>query len=144
MAVLTELEDYARELEQQVCRRCVARVAGAPPCAPRGIGCGVETHLEKLVEICHSVDSILIDPYLDRLHDEICATCSNRPTQYCPCPLEYLLPLAVVAVETVDKRRKTRYHTQRSGITLPGSATEQKTLNQSTHRNNQSGGPEAN
>ena len=101
----TGLEDYAEELEKQVCRRCVARVAGAPPCAPQGVGCGVELHLEKLIEICHSIDGGLIDPYMDRLHDEICATCSVRPTDDCPCPLEYLLPLAVVAVETVDRRR---------------------------------------
>jgi hypothetical protein len=103
MSVMTGLEDYAKEVEEQVCRRCVSH---ASPCAPQGVNCGVESHLEKLVEICHSVDGTLIDPYLDRLHDEICATCTNRPTKDCPCPLEYLLPLAVVAIETVDRRRK--------------------------------------
>lgn len=106
MAVMTGLEDYAKELEDQVCRRCVARVAGSPPCSPRGVGCGVEQHLEKLIEICHTVDSTLIDPYMDRLRDEICETCTNRPTEHCPCPLEYLLPLAVSAIENVDRRRK--------------------------------------
>jgi hypothetical protein len=110
MVALTELtgrEDYAEELDRQVCRRCVARVAGAPPCAPRGVGCGVEMHLEKLIAICHTVDSTLIDPYRDRLRTEICADCTNRVTDHCPCPLDYLLPLAVMAVETVDRRRKT-------------------------------------
>jgi hypothetical protein len=106
MAVLTGLEDYAEELDRQVCRRCVSRIAGAPPCAPKGVGCGVELHLEKLIKICHTVDSALIDPYMDRLRDEICETCENRPTHHCPCPLEYLLHLAVVAVETVDRRRQ--------------------------------------
>lgn len=100
-----ELKEYAKELELQVCRRCVARVKNAPPCQPKGIGCGVEQHLEKLVAICRSVDSALIDPYLDRLHDEICEDCANKETSNCPCPLKYLLPLAVAAVETVERRR---------------------------------------
>lgn len=106
MLAATGLDDYAEELERQVCRRCMARVKGAPPCAPKGIGCGIEQHLEKLVEMCRSVDSALIDPYLDRLHDEICSDCAYRDKPVCPCPLQYLLPLAVTAVETVERRRR--------------------------------------
>ncbi len=105
MVADTGFEDYAEELERQVCRRCISRVKGAPPCAPKGIGCGIEQHLEKLVQICRTVDSALIDPYLDRLHDEICDDCFYRDKSVCPCPLKYLLPLAVSAVETVDRRR---------------------------------------
>ena len=105
MVADTGLDDYAKELEHQVCRRCISRVKGAPPCAPKGIGCGIEQHLEKLVQICRTVDSALIDPYLDRLHDEICDDCIYRDKSVCPCPLKYLLPLAVSAVETVDRRR---------------------------------------
>ena len=71
MAVMTGLEDYAKEVEEQVCRRCVSH---ASSCAPKDVHCGVETHLGKLVEICHSVEGAAIHPYLDRLHDEICAT----------------------------------------------------------------------
>jgi hypothetical protein len=106
MIAATDLDDYAKELEQQVCRRCISRVNGAPPCAPKGIGCGIEQHLEKLVQICRSVDSALIDPYLDRMHDEICDDCAYRDKSVCPCPLKYLLPLAVSAVETVERRRQ--------------------------------------
>jgi hypothetical protein len=70
------------------------------------VGCGVEVHLERLIEICRAVDSPLIDPYLDRMHDEICADCAYRDRPECPCPLRYLLPLAVAAVETVEQRRR--------------------------------------
>ena len=62
-------------------------------------------HLEKLIEICHSVGGTLIDPYMDRIRDEVCACCPSRPTEHCPCAMEYLLPLAVSAIETVDARR---------------------------------------
>jgi hypothetical protein len=106
MVVEAGLEDYAEELQKQVCLRCVARVEGAPPCAPKGIGCGIEQHLERLVEICHSVDSPLIDPYQEKLYEEICANCVYQDKPVCPCPLRYLLPLAVAAVETVDRRRQ--------------------------------------
>ena len=102
---MTGFEDYETELKDEVCRRCVARLKGAPPCAPKGVGCGVERHVEKLVEICHAEDCVLIDPYLDRLHDEICRTCELRDTRNCPCPLEYLLPLAISVVESVDRQR---------------------------------------
>lgn len=105
MVTLTGFEDYAAELKEEVCRHCIARLEGAPPCAPKGVGCGIERHLEKLVDICRSEDCVLIDPYLDRMHDEICQNCELRDTRNCPCPLEYLLPLAVSAVETVDRER---------------------------------------
>lgn len=100
------LEDYVDELRGQVCRRCVSRVPGAPPCEDRGIGCGVEQHLEQLIDICRAVDSPLIDPYLERLKSEVCTDCAFQDEPMCPCPLKYLLPLAVGAVETVELRRR--------------------------------------
>ncbi len=106
MVALAELEDYAAEMRDQVCSHCISRRAGAPPCEPLGVGCGIERHLERLIDICRSVDSPLIDPYLDRLQEEICADCQYREQPVCPCPLKYLLPLAVSAVETVEERRR--------------------------------------
>lgn len=108
MCEQSELEEYRRELRQQVCERCIVRRTGAPPCDAHGIGCGIELHLEQVIDICRSVDSTLIDPYLDRLRDEICANCTLRDREECPCPLQYLLPLAVAAVETVEMRRAAR------------------------------------
>jgi hypothetical protein len=100
------LTDYQAELRKQVCEHCIARRPGGPPCEPQGVRCGIEAHLERLIDICRTVDSPLIDPYLDRLRDEICADCAYRDRQDCPCPLKYLLPLAVAAVETVEQRRR--------------------------------------
>jgi hypothetical protein len=106
MAATVGLEDYVDELRSQVCDHCIARRPGTPPCEAAGIACGVEQHLEQLIEICRSVDSPLIDPYMDRLRDDICADCAFQDQPVCPCPLKYLLPLAVSAVETVDQRRR--------------------------------------
>ena len=106
MVVTAGLEDYVDEMHEQVCKHCIVRRSGAPPCDAIGVSCGVEQHLEQLIDVCRSIDSPLIDPYLDRLRDEICADCEYQDQPVCPCPLKYLLPLAVSAVETVEERRR--------------------------------------
>jgi hypothetical protein len=106
MTAPIQIHEYLAELRRQVCEHCIVRRSGTPPCDAKGIGCGIERHLEKLVEICRSVESSQIDPYVQRLHDDICADCEFRETAVCPCPLDYLLPLAVRAVETVEFRRR--------------------------------------
>ena len=108
MVTATELEEYMAEIRKQVCSRCIERPVGGPPCDPLGKQCGIEQHLSELIEVCHKVDSARIDPYIDAFHDEICTNCVNRPTKHCPCALDYLLPLAVEAIETVDVRRAQR------------------------------------
>jgi hypothetical protein len=104
MSTEQDFADYATELRTQVCSRCIVRRLNCPPCGTRGVGCGIEQHLPEIVDICHSVDSALIDPYLDRLLNRVCVDCVLRDTSVCPCPLKYLLPLVVRAVETVDQR----------------------------------------
>ncbi len=105
MFVAPELTEYTEEVRKQVCAHCIERPLGGPPCAPLGKRCGVELHLAELVKIAHGVDSGEIEPYLDRFHDGICTTCANKTTSQCPCPLDYLLTLAIRAIETVDQRR---------------------------------------
>jgi len=99
------LAEYLAAIREQVCNKCIEKPPGGPPCQPLGKRCGVELHLDKVVEVAHSARSAAIDPYIERLHDDVCATCANRTTSQCPCPLDYLLLLAVQAVESVDQRR---------------------------------------
>ena len=103
-----ELDEYRAELRSAVCSRCIERLPNAPPCGPVGKGCGIERHLARLVETCRTTDSALIDPYIERLHDAICTQCEYKDTSACPCPLDYLLTLAVEAVEKVERRRASR------------------------------------
>lgn len=113
-----ELADYLAEMRAQVCSRCIERPEGGPPCEPLGKRCGIELHLPDIVAFVHAGKSDLIEPYMDRLHSDVCAECANRTTSQCPCPLEYLLSLAVQAVETVDQRRRSRRRRgmQRNGV----------------------------
>jgi hypothetical protein len=105
MCDLSEPEAYLAAVREEVCSRCIDCLPGVPPCEIKGERCCVEQYLSRLVEIYHTTDSCLIDPYRDRFHKEICAGCELRSTNPCPCPLYYLLSLAVEAIEAVDRRR---------------------------------------
>jgi hypothetical protein len=105
MLTSAEHEEYLAELRQHVCSRCIERGPNCPPCGPHDNPCGIEAHLPELVELCRTTDSVQMATYLDKLHEVICPTCDYKDTSACPCPLEYLLQLAVEAVEAVERRR---------------------------------------
>jgi hypothetical protein len=105
MNTLEKYDDYMAELRAEVCSRCIEREPGSPPCAPHGKGCGIEQHVPQLVGLCRETVSSQMDPYIEELHDKICTTCPNKDQPSCPCPLDYLLKLAVDAIETVERRR---------------------------------------
>ena len=100
-------DDYLAELRAEVCSRCIERRPGAPPCAPQGKPCGIEMHVPALVEICRQTESTQMADYIEQLHTEICEHCSNKDGPTCPCPLDYLLQLAIEAIEKVESRRRT-------------------------------------
>ncbi len=102
-----DFSPHLAALRERVCSRCIVRRPGTPPCAPHGIACGIEQHVPELVRICRSTDSVLMNTYIERLHDEICNTCEFQNQPVCPCPLDYLLTLAVEAVEDVEARRRS-------------------------------------
>jgi hypothetical protein len=108
MKTQDDLTEYRQALQQDVCSRCVERRAGAPPCSRIGKGCGIERHLPVLIVLCRTTDSALIDPYIEKLHETICVDCEFKDKPTCPCPLDYLLPLAVEAVDNVEHRRAVR------------------------------------
>ena len=118
MEFQNQLDEYRVALRADVCSHCIERLPNAPPCAPLGKGCGIEQHLEELVNLCRTTDSALIDPYIKKLHDLICPTCKYKDSPSCPCPLDYLLQLAVEAVGAVERRRVARSapHTVSDGL----------------------------
>ena len=100
-----QLADYMAEIREQVCSCCIERPPGAPPCAPQGKRCGIELHLPEIIDVCHAARSRSMEPYIERFHNEVCSHCANRPTDQCPCPLDYLLLLAMQSIDTVDERK---------------------------------------
>jgi len=101
-----ELDEYMAEIREQVCRHCIERPPGGPPCAPHGKICGIEQHLPEIVDLSHGTQSSLIDPYIEHFHNDVCAHCTALNSKHCPCALDYLLSLALQAIETVDDRKK--------------------------------------
>ena len=101
-----DFQEYLDEIREHVCTRCIERPAGGPPCAPLGKRCGIELNLQRLVEAVRGTHSNAIDPYIPIYHEHVCEHCASRATSQCPCPLDYLLLLAVEAIETVDNRRQ--------------------------------------
>ena len=104
MYTAEELAEYMDEIREQVCSRCIERPPGGPPCAPLGKRCGVEINLPQIIEAVHAKYSRTMEPYTANFHDMVCTQCPNRTTEQCPRPMEYLLILAVQAIETVDER----------------------------------------
>ena len=102
--MVAPMEEYLSEIRTEVCSHCVERPPGGPPCLPLGKRCGVELHLPEIVDLVHGTHSACMDPYVQHLHDDVCAFCANRVTKDCPCALDYLLPLVVEAIEAVDAR----------------------------------------
>jgi hypothetical protein len=105
MVTDTERAEYLEEIRREACARCVEKPAGGPPCAPLGKACGIELHLDELVDSIHKVESIRINPYLDCNRDTICSKCAFLHSRFCPCPMDTLAVLLVEAVETADRRR---------------------------------------
>ena len=106
MEATSKYDCYLAELRNSVCTHCIERQPGAPPCSAQGKACGIEQHIPELVEICRTTNSVQMGPYIDQLHDKICADCANRESPTCPCPLDYLLQLAVEAIERVQGSRQ--------------------------------------
>ena len=99
-----QLAEYMGEIRGEVCSHCIERPPGGPPCAPLGKRCGVELNLPLIVDAVHAKYSMRMEPYTENFHEMVCTHCANRPTEQCPCPMEYLLILAVQAIEAVDER----------------------------------------
>jgi hypothetical protein len=104
MYTKADLKDYMDEIRARVCTHCLERPPGGPPCLPLGKRCGLELHLKKYLDAVHDVHSPLIQPYLEKMHEKVCAFCDNLGCEGCPCPMEYLLVLVVQAIEAVDER----------------------------------------
>jgi hypothetical protein len=108
MLAEADLEEYLKEMREQVCACCVERPPEGPPCGPLGKQCGVEMHLAALIDSVHEVQSASMGPYLDNNRRKICEHCPLLHESECPCPMDYLAVLVVQAIETVDERRKER------------------------------------
>lgn len=101
-----DLAVYVSEIRQRVCKRCPQQVLGGPPCALRGILCGVELHLPLLID---AIDSAHVDDrqfHLPCRASQVCEGCAFEDRSPCPCAVQRFsvsLPAAVRAVGKIVK-----------------------------------------
>jgi hypothetical protein len=74
----------------------------------QGKVCGMEAHMPELIGAVHQSYAGVMDPYIDSVKCLVCEGCTARGSFECPCPMDYLLPLIVEAVEGVDERQGER------------------------------------
>lgn len=100
-----QLDEYMAEVRERVCSKCSEHPPGGPPCAPLGKRCAIELNFPLIVNAVHAEPGISMEPYMRHFHETVCTQCANRRTHQCPCPMEFLLLLAVEAIEAVDERQ---------------------------------------
>jgi hypothetical protein len=98
-----EMQEYQDAIRKMVCSQCVEKPAGGPPCEPLGRRCGFELQLPELLQAIHEVKGPSIELYLNNIQRRFCAQCRLPSVDCCPCPVDYLLVLAVQAVKSVDR-----------------------------------------
>jgi hypothetical protein len=98
-----QLAEYLLEIRCEVCSHCIERLPGGPPCRLLGKVCGIELNLPQIIDAVHARADKRIEPYVEEFHSHVCADCSNRFSDQCPCPLDSLQILVVQAVEAVDQ-----------------------------------------
>jgi hypothetical protein len=99
----TEIQAYREAIQIYACSRCPEKLAGGPPCEPLGKRCALELHLPDLLDAVRAVRSAAIEPYLESIHRRVCNQCSLPGLDCCPCPTDYMLILAVRAIDTMDQ-----------------------------------------
>lgn len=98
------IDEYMAAIREQVCTRCAERPHDGSRCLPLGKRCGIELHLQDVVDSVHGVHSSTMDPYEDEFHHHVCEDCAFHGSRQCLCPLNNRLVLAVQAIESVDER----------------------------------------
>jgi len=67
----------------------------------------IDKHFDDLIEVCCSAKGALMDPYINRMSDIVCADCEYQFEAECPCRLKNLLPLAAKSLDSAAEERST-------------------------------------
>ena len=106
-------DKYRQAIVNRVCSHCIVCAENGKCTLTGEDRCGVEIHLEKIVDVVHSVKSPRLEDYVKVLREKVCKTCKNQnPDGTCQlrsvadCGLDRYFELVVEAIEEVDKRLK--------------------------------------
>jgi hypothetical protein len=108
------MQEYLEAIRSRVCPLCLDAVMVRDQfvrCGlPAGRKCPVEIYLPQVVEVVESVDSWLMDDYVEALREKVCALCGNSAGDFCAlrlqadCALDRYFMLVADAIKEVDTR----------------------------------------
>ena len=104
-----DYERYREAIRRKVCEHCIDLDEKGRCTLTGDERCGVELHLEKIVDVVHSVRSTNLGDYVRVLRERVCASCKNQnPDGTCrlrgeaDCGLDRYFALVVEAIEEAD------------------------------------------
>lgn len=100
------LEDGGGKVCENLGNRRARRRCGSTTCEPHAVAGSVKESLEYLIDDDPLLDGPFGDQFVGRLRSEVCTACGNRFELECSCPLQYLLPLGVNAIDVAQYRRQ--------------------------------------
>lgn len=106
-----DCERYRQAIDEKVCRHCIDLGEDGRCTLTGDQQCGVQIHLEKIVEAVHAVQSRNLEDYVKVLREKVCASCKNQnPDGTCrlrseaDCGLDRYFALIVEAIEETGAR----------------------------------------
>lgn len=106
---MEDIDRYWQAVTERVCKECVDG-DGAGGCLLRqSESCGLRMHFPQLVQTVLSVQSDSLQPYIDALKSDICASCTNQTADgtcvlrsQLDCGLDRYFVMVVQAIEEAD------------------------------------------
>jgi hypothetical protein len=108
------MQAYLDAIRLNVCPVCLDAVMAGNKfvrCGlPAGRKCPVEVYLPQVIDVVESVDSWLIEDYVELLRKKVCAVCKNSDGDFCAlrlqadCALDRYFMLVAEAIQEVNTR----------------------------------------
>ena len=97
-----ELSKLGQEVEELKCRLPGHTWHIEPDSPVRRL---MDSDLPELIQICQSHPDDDAVECLRRFEQEVCPKCHLADTKYCPCPMNYWLPLTIQTIRQQDQVR---------------------------------------
>ena len=106
---MMDYEPYRQAIKKKVCEHCVDLGEDGRCALTSDRKCGIETHLERIIDVVQVVRGGKMEDYLAVLRANVCSVCENSsPDGSCQlrihadCGLDRFFELVIEAIDEVD------------------------------------------
>lgn len=103
---MEHLSDYCRAVSARVCLRCIDSDSDGRCRLTQEQQCALIVHFPKIVATIFSVESDRLEPYVDALRKNVCASCSHQSAEgsctlrnHVDCGLDRYFPMIVNIIQ---------------------------------------------